>query len=218
MRAPRRPSRKRPMRTTNRSATRPNPSHPMLSTTATRASLPSDGASSTVALATRQDQQRDRERSALLPRTTGRSRTAARSGPLVPGGCRSDERVERAPAHARALPERDEIRRDSGPGGRGDASGRAGPARRAPPGAHCAEAGLVSAPTSGGEGLGGGSEPPVPWTRLSRASGGVGCELRQRRGEEALHRVQWRGALVCPAQDEGALERCEQYGGIVLCG
>ena len=69
-----------------------------------------------------------------------------------------------------------------------------------------------------GEGLGCGSEPPVPWTRLSRASGGVGCELRQRRGEEALHRVEWLGALVCPAQDEGALERCEQYGGIVLCG
>jgi hypothetical protein len=69
-----------------------------------------------------------------------------------------------------------------------------------------------------GEGLGWGSEPPVPWTRLSRASGGVGCELRQRRGEEALHRVEWLDALVCSAQDEGALESCEQYGGIVLCG
>src|SRR3954449_8176234 len=46
---------------------------------------------------------------------------------------------------------------------------------------------------------------------------GLGCGLRQRRGEEALHRVEWLGALVCSAQDEGALESCEQYGGIVLC-
>ena len=48
--------------------------------------------------------------------------------------------------------------------------------------------------------------------------GGVGCGLRQRRGEEALHRVEWLGALVCSAQDKGALESCEEYGGIVLCG
>ena len=46
----------------------------------------------------------------------------------------------------------------------------------------------------------------------------LGCGLRQRRGEEALHRVEWLGALVCSAQDKGALESCEEYGGIVLCG
>ena len=42
--------------------------------------------------------------------------------------------------------------------------------------------------------------------------------MRQRRGEEALHRVEWLGALACAAQDKGALEGCEEYGGIVLCG
>jgi hypothetical protein len=49
-------------------------------------------------------------------------------------------------------------------------------------------------------------------------NGGVGCGLRQRRAEEALHGVEWLGALVCSAQDQGALESCEEYGGIVLCG
>jgi uncharacterized Fe-S cluster protein YjdI len=50
------------------------------------------------------------------------------------------------------------------------------------------------------------------------ASGGVARGLRQRRGDEALHRVEWLGASVCSAQDEGALESCEEYGGIVLRG
>ena len=36
--------------------------------------------------------------------------------------------------------------------------------------------------------------------------------------EEALHRVEWLGALVCSAQDKGALESREEYGGVVLCG
>ena len=51
-----------------------------------------------------------------------------------------------------------------------------------------------------------------------RESGGVGRGLRQRRGEEALHCVEWLGALVCSTQDKGALESREDYGGIVLCG
>ena len=58
---------------------------------------------------------------------------------------------------------------------------------------------------------------PSHKTRLRRGSGGVGCGLRQRRGEEALHRVEWLGVLVCSAQDEGALESCKEYGGVVLC-
>jgi hypothetical protein len=63
--------------------------------------------------------------------------------------------------------------------------------------------------------------PPVQEGRsrtLWRGSGGVGCGLRQRRGEEALHRVERLRALVCSAQDQGAFESCEEYGGIVLCG
>jgi hypothetical protein len=56
------------------------------------------------------------------------------------------------------------------------------------------------------------------WNGLWRESGGVGRGLRQRRGEEALHRVEWLDALVCSTQDKGALESREEYGGIVLCG
>jgi len=56
------------------------------------------------------------------------------------------------------------------------------------------------------------------WNGLWRESGGVGRGLRQRRGEEALHRVEWLDALVCSTQNKGALESREEYGGIVLCG
>ena len=47
---------------------------------------------------------------------------------------------------------------------------------------------------------------PCHKSRLWRAIGGVGGGRRQRRGEEALHRVEWLGALVRSAQDEGALD------------
>jgi hypothetical protein len=40
----------------------------------------------------------------------------------------------------------------------------------------------------------------------------------QRPGEEAAHRVEWLGALTCSAQDQSALESCEEHGGIVLRG
>jgi hypothetical protein len=59
---------------------------------------------------------------------------------------------------------------------------------------------------------------PARLTRLWREIGGVGPALGQPPGEEALHRVEWLGALVCSAQDKGALECREEYGGIVLCG
>jgi hypothetical protein len=76
-------------------------------------------------------------------------------------------------------------------------------------GAGCDRGRLVSSATVGFD--------PSP-TTLWRGSGGVGCGLHQRGGEEALHRVEWLGALVGSAQDKGALESCEEYGGVVLCG
>ena len=100
----------------------------------------------------------------------------------------------------------------------------AGPARPAARDGNARKAGLMSAPAFAVQGLGSGSERgypvscPARWIRLWRGSGGVGCGVRQRCGDEALHGVEWLGALVCSAQDEGAFESCEEYGGIVLSG